>query len=76
LKLRLERDGDRLDPETVRILRKNLRLIEQALRESRAALASDPTRAEGSSRFAASLSGKVELLRQAADAALLQADGS
>lgn len=75
LDARLDAEGGRLDPETVRILRKNLRLIEEAIGESRAALDADPARAGESSRFVSSLSGKLELLRQATDAALTQADG-
>lgn len=75
LEARLDAEGERLDPETVRILRKNLRLIEEAIGESRSALAADPARAGESSRFVSSLSGKLELLRQATDAALTQGSG-
>lgn len=75
LRGRLELEDDRLDPETVRVLNKNLRLIEDAIAQSRAALASDPGSAEETGRFVASLSGKLELLRQATDVALAQANG-
>ena len=72
---RLEAESGRLDPETVRVLNKNLRLIDEAIAQSRAALASDPGSADETGRFVASLSGKLELLRQATDVALAQANG-
>jgi len=75
LRERLVVEDDRLDPETVRVLNKNLRLIEDAIAQSRAALASDPGSAEETGRFVASLSGKLELLRQATDVALARANG-
>ncbi len=75
LRHRLEQEGQRLDPETARVLDKNLRLIEQAIGESRVVLASDAGRASDGEAFVASLSGKLELLRQATDVALSQADG-
>jgi anti-sigma factor RsiW len=72
---RLDAESGRLDPETVRVLTKNLRLIDDAIAQSRAALASDPASADETGRFVASLSGKLELLRQATDVALAQANG-
>ena len=75
LRTRLQDPSGRLDAETVRVLEKNLRLIEQAIAQSRSALASDPGYVDRSNRFVTSLSGKLELLRQATDVALAQANG-
>ena len=75
LRGRLDDESGRLDPETVRVLHKNLRLIDDAITQSRSALASDPAYADETGRFVASISGKLELLRQATDVALAQANG-
>lgn len=61
--------GGRLRPETVALLERNLRIIDAAIQESRAALARDPGNAELRQLFAAAYRQKVELLRWAARAA-------
>ena len=61
--LRTERG--RLRPETVALVERNLRIIDAAIRESRAALERDPGNAELRQLFAAAYRQKVELLRWA-----------
>ena len=56
----------RLKPETVAVIERNLRIIDAAIAESRAALARDPANAELRRLFAAAYRQKVELLRWAA----------
>src|SRR6266571_3184600 len=55
----------RLRPETVALVERNLRIIDEAIRESRAALERDPGNAELRQLFAAAYRQKVELLRWA-----------
>src|SRR2546427_555962 len=55
----------RLRPETVAVGGRNLRIIDAAIRESRAALERDPGNAELRQLFAAAYRQKVELLRWA-----------
>lgn len=55
-----------LDPATVEILERNLRLIDGAIRESRAALARDPGSAFLNEELTGTLNQKLELLRIAA----------
>ena len=76
LKRILTDKGDRLDPETVRVIEKNLKIIEEAIQESRNALESDPSNAEVQSHLVATMGGKVKLLRRATDIALAQAQGT
>jgi hypothetical protein len=57
---------ERLRPETVALLERNLAVIDAAIAESRAALARDPANAELRRFFAAAARQKVELLRWAA----------
>ena len=59
-------EGDRLSPETVSLLEHNLRIIDGAIAESRAALARDPANRELRGLWAAAARQKVELLRWAA----------
>jgi Putative zinc-finger len=56
----------RLDPTTVAIVEKNLRLIDAAIAESKAALAKDPANAFLAQQLDQSLGTKLELLRTAA----------
>ncbi len=65
----LAAERDRLRPETVAVIERNLRIIDAAIAESRAALARDPGNAELRQLFAAAYRQKVELLRWAARAA-------
>jgi hypothetical protein len=55
-----------LDPETVRVIEESLRVIDQAIEQSRAALAKDPASAFLRTRLDSSLEKKVDLLRTAA----------
>ena len=59
-------ERERLRPETVALLERNLAVIDTAIAESRAALARDPASAELRRFFAAAARQKVELLRWAA----------
>ncbi len=59
-------ERERLRPETVALLERNLAVIDTAIAESRAALACDPASAELRRFFAAAARQKVELLRWAA----------
>jgi hypothetical protein len=58
---------DRLHPETVRTLERNLAIIDRAIAESRAALAADPGDPDLEAILLASWDRKLTLLRQAAD---------
>jgi len=66
LGLILAAERERLRPETVALLERNLAVIDAAIAESRAALARDPANAELRRFFAAASRQKVELLRWAA----------
>jgi hypothetical protein len=55
-----------LDPATVAIIEQNLRVIDRAIAQSRAALARDPRSGFLNERFIDALEKKVELLRTAA----------
>jgi len=59
-------ERERLRPETVALLERNLTIIDAAIAESRAALARDPASVELRGLFAAAARQKVELLRWAA----------
>jgi anti-sigma factor RsiW len=58
---------DRLDPKTVAVIEKNLRTIDEAIRDSRAALAADPNSVERVFTVARMYETKIDLLRQVAD---------
>src|SRR5258707_1896825 len=62
----LAAERERLRPETVALVERNLAIIDAAIAESRAALARDPASAELRRLFAAAARQKVELLRGAA----------
>jgi hypothetical protein len=62
----LDARRDRLDPRTVAIIEKNLRVIDTAIAESRAALARDPANGFLAGQLDASLNTKLELLRTVA----------
>ena len=55
-----------LDPETVRVIEESLRVIDNAIEQSRAALAKDPASAFLRDQLDSSLEKKVDLLRTAA----------
>ncbi len=59
----LATERERLRPETVALLERNLAVIDAAIAESRAALARDPANGELRRFFAAASRQKVELLR-------------
>lgn len=61
----LEKGRDRLDPNTIRILEKNLALIDQAIRESVEALAVDPENPFVEEHLRRSWERKVTYLREA-----------
>ncbi|MBA3578690.1 MAG: hypothetical protein H0W42_01770 [Gemmatimonadaceae bacterium] len=56
----------RLDPTTIAVLERNLRVIDAAIEESKRALASDPASRLLTGLLSAALANKVRLLRQAA----------
>ncbi len=62
----LDSRRSRLNPKTVAIIEKNLRVIDTAIAESRAALARDPANRFLAGQLDASLNTKLELLRTVA----------
>jgi hypothetical protein len=62
----LDSRRDQLDPKTVAIIERNLRVIDTAIAESRAALARDPANGFLAGQLDASLNTKLELLRTVA----------
>lgn len=56
----------RLDPATIAVIERNLRIIDAAIEESRLALANDPASPLLMALFSEALANKVRLLRQAA----------
>ncbi|MBI4543724.1 MAG: zf-HC2 domain-containing protein [Gemmatimonadetes bacterium] len=61
----LELGRGRLDTATVRVLEQNLAIIDQAIADTRRALAQDPASAYLNAHLAGSMRRKIELLRQA-----------
>lgn len=61
----LREESQRLDPQTVMVIERNLRAIDEAIRESRAALDSDPANTYLNSHLADARRRKLELLRRA-----------
>lgn len=57
---------DELDPETIRVVERNLAIIDRAIGEAREALAADPSSAFLSSHLVSTMRRKMDLLRQAA----------
>ena len=64
LRQALEQGRDQLDTATVRILEDNLRIVDQAIAQARAALAADPGSAYLSSHLVHTMRTKLELLRR------------
>lgn len=62
----LARNRDRLDTATVRVIEKNLGIINRAIRDAQSALAADPANAYLNLHLAREMRRKLELLRQAA----------
>lgn len=54
-----------LDPETIRVVERNLAIIDQAISEAREALAEDPSSGFLSAHLADAMRHKMDLLRQA-----------
>lgn len=70
LEAMLEQRRDRLDPETLRAVEQNLAIIDQAISEIRAALEQNPDDPYLNRHLATTMKRKVDVLRQATDAAL------
>ena len=66
LKRALETGRGRLDTATVRVIEKNLGIIDRAIRDAQSALAGDPANAYLNLHLAQEMRRKLELLRQAA----------
>lgn len=62
----LQEQRDRLNPRTVLVLERNLRIIDEAAQEARAALASDPANPMLNAHLADARRRKLQLLRKAA----------
>jgi hypothetical protein len=62
----LREESQRLDPQTVMVIERNLRAIDEAIRESRAALNADPANTYLNSHLADARRRKLKLLRRAA----------
>jgi Putative zinc-finger len=65
LQTALESRRSELAPQTVATLEANLRIIDQAIRESRAALAADPNRPELTEMLTDAYDAKLDVLRRA-----------
>jgi hypothetical protein len=61
----LDQGRGRLDTATVRVIEKNLRIIDDAIGEARRALAADPANQYLNVHLADTMRRKLELLRQA-----------
>jgi hypothetical protein len=61
----LDANRNRLDTATVRVIRQNLAIIDQAIAQARQALAADPASVYLSDHLARTLRRKIELLREA-----------
>jgi hypothetical protein len=57
--------GEGLSPETLAVIESNLRLIDTAISEARAALAADPYNTHLARRLAGGYQERIALLRQA-----------
>jgi hypothetical protein len=64
LELVMERGRGRLDTATVRVIEKNLGIIDGAIRDAQRALAADPANAYLNLHLAEQMRRKLELLRQ------------
>jgi hypothetical protein len=62
----LREQAGRLDPQTVMVIERNLRTIDEAIRQARAALDADPANTYLNSHLADARRRKLDLLRQAA----------
>jgi tetratricopeptide (TPR) repeat protein len=62
----LARGRNRLDTATVRVIEKNLGIIDRAIRDAQSALAADPANSYLNLHLAREMRRKLELLRQAA----------
>jgi len=62
----LEQGRDRLDPKTIRVLEKNLAIIDRAVTDARRAVDADPSSVYLREHLASMMKQKVDLLRQAA----------
>lgn len=62
----LQEERDRLDPRTVMVIERNLRAIDVAIRQARAALDADPANPYLNSHLADARRHKLDLLRRAA----------
>jgi hypothetical protein len=62
----LEQGRDRLDPKTIRVLEKNLAIIDRAVTDARRAVDADPSSLYLREHLASMMMQKVDLLRQAA----------
>ena len=62
----LSRGRGRLDTATVRVIERNLRIIDRAIRSAQSALAADPANSYLNLHLAQEMRRKLELLRQAA----------
>ena len=60
-----DRGRGKLDPKTVAVLEKNLKLIRTATEDARKALLADPANAELQDYFAGTVQSKLELMRRA-----------
>ena len=65
----LERGRGQLDTATVRVIERNLKIIDRAIRDARSALAADPSSAYLNLHLAQEMRRKLELLREAANLA-------
>ena len=68
----LEQERSRLDPKTVQVVEKNLRIIDRAVMDARRAVLADPSSLYLREHLAQVMMRKVDLLRQATQFAMAQ----
>jgi anti-sigma factor RsiW len=65
LQAALDKGRGKLDPKTVAVLEKNLKLIREATEDAKRALAQDPANRDLQNYFAGTVQGKLDLMRRA-----------
>ncbi len=65
LQAALDRGRGKLDPKTVEVLEKNLKLIKEATEDAKRALAADPANRDLQNYFASNVQSKIDLMKRA-----------
>ena len=67
LQLVLRQRQARMDPQTIEVVRRNMAIIDQAIREAQSALAADPANGDLNQAVSAAYKTKINLLRRAVE---------